>query len=77
MATSETDRRTASTDRGAVLALVLAFLLPPVGALIAIYGRGEGKLSGLRVAAVAIGAIGTVLGTLLGVMALGLANSPS
>lgn len=77
MATADTDRRTAPTDRGAVLALALAFLLPPVGALIAIYGRGEGKMSGIRVAAVAIGVIGTVLGTLLGVLALGLASSPN
>lgn len=65
------------TDKGAVLALVLAFLLPPVGLLLGIYGKREGRMSDLRAGAVVVGLIGTVLGTLLLITVLGNAAAPS
>ncbi|MFP5218291.1 MAG: hypothetical protein ACLGIG_00940 [Actinomycetes bacterium] len=64
-------------DTGAVLALVLAFLLPPAGLALAIYGRDGGRLAGLRVVAVAVGAIGTVLLTLLVITWIASAAAPT
>ena len=63
-------------DTRAVLALVLALLLPPVGVLV---GAGtparQRRYSGLATVAVAVGAILTVLGTLLLVLASALART--
>jgi RsiW-degrading membrane proteinase PrsW (M82 family) len=64
-------------DTGAVLALILAFVIPPVGLALAIYGRDGGRLAGLRVVAVAVGVVRTVLGTLALITLLGNAAAPS
>ena len=55
-------------DTGAVLALVLAFVVPPLGAVLGMTGRGGRPLSGLRLAAVGIGVVLTVLSVLVLVM---------
>lgn len=66
---------TGSTDKNAVLALVLAFVLPPVGLLLAVYGGDKhGRRSGLRGLAVAVGATLTVMSLLIGIMLLGTAG---
>ena len=68
--------QTSQRDTSAVLALVLAVVLPPVGLLLALYGpASRGERSGLRFAAMVVGVIGTVLGTLLLVWGLGIAST--
>jgi VIT1/CCC1 family predicted Fe2+/Mn2+ transporter len=52
-------------------------VIPPVGLALAIYGRDGGRLPGLRVVAVAVGVVGTVLGTLALITLLGNAAAPS
>jgi hypothetical protein len=63
------------TDKGAVLALVLAFVLPPVGAALGMTGRGDQRLSGLRLVAVAVGVVLTVLTVLVLIMSFAGANT--
>jgi ABC-type transport system involved in multi-copper enzyme maturation permease subunit len=55
-------------DTGAVLALVLAFVVPPLGAVLGMTGRGGRSLSGLRLAAVGIGTVLTVFAVLVLIM---------
>ena len=68
--------QTSQRDSSAVVALVLAFIVPPVGLLLALYGpASRGERSSVRVAAIAVGVIGTILGTMLLVWGLGIAST--
>ncbi len=65
-------------DVRAVVALVVAFVVPPLGILLAATGKQEGRrLSGLRVAAIAVGVMGTIFGILVGVMLFAGENATS
>ena len=72
-----TEQGSGSSGRG-VLALVLAFVVPPAGLLLAAYGPvHQGSRRGVETAAVGVGAVLTVLYTFGIVLAAGQAASPS
>ena len=67
---------TTQRDTTAVVALVLAFLVPLAGLLLAVYGPRKGDGGGnLRTAAVAVGVIGTILWTMLLVWGLAIGTT--